>query len=375
MIFEFEDKDYEGARIVVIGVGGGGCNAVNTMIRARVQGVEFIAANTDAQALKTSLAPRKLQIGSKLTGGLGAGARPEVGRDAALEDVESIQEFLSGADLVFITAGLGGGTGTGAAPVIAKIAKDLDILTVGVVTKPFIFEGSVRQKNAENGLTEFKKYVDTLIIIPNQKLLKVVDRETTYLEAFRLADDVLRQAVQGISDLITVPGLINLDFADVRTIMSHKGRGVMGMGTSRGKNRAAEAAQRAITSPLLEEESIRGAQGVLINITGGSDLSLHEIAEASSIIQGIADPEANIIFGSVVNEDLREILTVTVIATGFEREGGKIESVPPNLKLFSSKNLERTASTRRVEHVDKEGIDRETDEWDVPTFIRKQTGL
>lgn len=375
MIFEFEDKACEGARMVVIGVGGGGCNAVNSMIRARVQGVEFIAANTDAQALGTSLAPRKLQIGSKLTGGLGAGARPEIGRDAALEDVESIQEFLSGADLVFITAGMGGGTGTGAAPVIAKIAKDLGILTVGVVTKPFIFEGSVRQKNAENGLTELRKYVDTLIIIPNQKLLKVVDRETTYLEAFRLADDVLRQAVQGISDLITVPGLINLDFADVRTIMSHKGRGVMGMGISRGKNRAVEAAQRAITSPLLEEESIRGAQGVLINITGGADLSLHEVAEASSIIQGIADPEANIIFGSVVNEDLREILTVTVIATGFEKESGKRESVPPNLKLFSSKNLERSASTRRVEHADREGINRETDEWDVPTFIRRQTNF
>ncbi len=376
MLFEFEDKDCEGARIIVIGVGGGGCNAVNTMIRAKVQGVEFIAANTDAQALGTSLAPRKLQIGSKLTAGLGAGATPEIGRDAALEDVEIIKEALSGADMIFITAGMGGGTGTGAAPVIAKIAKDVGVLTVAIVTKPFVFEGSVRQRNAENGLSELKKYVDTLVAIPNQKLLKVVDRETTYLEAFRMVDDVLRQAVQGISDLITVPGLINLDFADVRTVMAHKGRAVMGMGTSRGKNRAVEAAQRAITSPLLEEDSIKGAKGVILNITGGVDLSLHEIEEASSIIQGIADPEANIIFGSVVNEDLREVLTVTVIATGFEKEG---QSEPANkhinLRVLSSKNLEKDTSTRKADPIGRERTDKETDEWDVPTFIRRQANL
>jgi cell division protein FtsZ len=308
-----------GARIKVIGVGGGGGNAVNRMIDAQLRGVEFIAANTDLQALQKCRAPAKLQIGGLLTKGLGAGADPEVGRKAALEDTERILEMLEGADMVFLTAGLGGGTGTGAAPIIASLAAEIGALTVAVVTKPFGFEGRRRMQLAERGVEELRGAVDTLITIPNERLLNFVERGTPLSEAFRIADDVLRQAVQGISDLITIPGEINVDFADVRTIMTGMGMALMGTGVAKGEHRALEAAQRAISSPLLEETSIQGAQGVLINISGGHDLTLHEVAEAARIISDAVDPDANIISGMVIDPALDEAMKVTVIATGFDR--------------------------------------------------------
>jgi cell division protein FtsZ len=314
---QFGDDPPMSANIKVIGVGGGGSNAVNRMISAKLQGVEFIAANTDCQALKASLAPTKIQLGSKLTRGLGAGANPEVGRQAALEDTEKILESLHGCDMVFIAAGLGGGTGTGATPVIASLASELGALVVAVVTKPFHFEGRRRRGQADQGLTDLKEAVDTVITIPNEKLLHTVDRRTTLTESFLIADDILRQAVQGISDLITVPGEINLDFADVRTIMSGMGMALMGTGIASGEKRAVEAAQRAISSPLLEDTSIHGARGVLINITGGTSMTLHEVSEASTIIHDAADPEANIIFGTVIDKKLDDCIKVTVIATGF----------------------------------------------------------
>jgi cell division protein FtsZ len=304
------------AKIKVIGVGGGGNNAVNRMIAAGLRGVEFISVNTDAQALSGALAPVKLQIGGKLTKGLGAGADPEVGTRAAEESREEIADTLRGADMVFVTAGMGGGTGTGAAPIVAEIAKQLGALTVGVVTRPFTFEGRKRQLQAEKGIQALKAAVDTLITIPNDRLLQVVDKKTSIIDAFRQADDVLRQGVQGISDLIAVPGLINLDFADVRTIMAETGSALMGIGTARGENRAAEAARIAINSPLLET-SIEGAKGVLLNITGGPDLGLLEVNEAAEIISQAADPEANIIFGAVIDESITDEIRVTVIATGF----------------------------------------------------------
>jgi cell division protein FtsZ len=317
---QFGDDPPMSANIKVIGVGGGGSNAVNRMISAKLQGVEFIAANTDCQALKTSLASAKIQLGSKLTRGLGAGANPEVGREAALEDTEKILEALHGSDMVFIAAGLGGGTGTGATPVIASLASELGALVVAVVTKPFHFEGRRRRGQADQGLTDLKEAVDTVITIPNEKLLHTVDRRTTLTESFLIADDILRQAVQGISDLITVPGEINLDFADVRTIMSGMGMALMGTGIASGENRAVEAAQRAISSPLLEDTSIHGARGVLINITGGTGMTLHEVSEASTIIHDAADPEANIIFGTVIDKKLDDCIKVTVIATGFSHK-------------------------------------------------------
>src|SRR5215831_16680334 len=307
------------ARIKVIGVGGGGGNAVNRMIDAALRGVEFIAANTDLQALHKCRAPHKLQLGSLLTKGLGAGADPEVGRKSALEDTERILEMLDGADMVFLTAGLGGGTGTGAAPIIASLAAEIGALTVAVVTKPFGFEGRRRLQLAERGVEELRGAVDTLITIPNERLLNFVERGTPLAEAFRIADDVLRQAVQGISDLITIPGEINVDFADVRTIMTGMGMALMGTGVAKGEHRALEAAQRAISSPLLEETSIQGAQGVLINISGGHDLTLHEVAEAARIISDAVDPDANIISGMVIDPSLDEAMKVTVIATGFDR--------------------------------------------------------
>jgi len=307
----------EGARIKVVGVGGGGGNAVNTMIAAGLPGVEFISANTDAQALRANLAPMKMQLGEQLTRGLGAGGKPEVGRQAAMESVERLQEALAGADMIFVTAGMGGGTGTGAAPIVAKIAKEMGSLTVGVVTKPFGFEGSQRRRRAEEGVKELKANVDTLIAIPNQRLLAVAGRASPILETFRKADDVLLQAVRGIADLITVHGLINLDFADVRAIMSEMGMAMMGAASAQGENRAVEAAQRAISSPLLEDVSIEGARGVLINITGGPDLSLHEVNEAATLIQEEADDDANIIFGAVVDEAMGDEIRITVIATGF----------------------------------------------------------
>ncbi|MBO8136634.1 MAG: cell division protein FtsZ [Desulfotomaculum sp.] len=307
------------ANIKVIGVGGGGNNAVNRMIEAELKGVEFIAVNTDAQALQLSKSTHKIQIGSKLTKGLGAGANPEIGKKAAEESREEIQEALKGADMVFVTAGMGGGTGTGAAPVVAQVAKEIGALTVGVVTKPFTFEGRKRLTQADAGIKELKDKVDTLITIPNDRLLQVIDKHTSIVEAFRIADDVLRQGVQGISDLIAVPGLINLDFADVKTIMKDTGSALMGIGTASGENRAQEAAKAAISSPLLET-SIEGARGVLLNITGGSSLGLFEVNEAAEIIAQAADPEANIIFGAVIDEAMNEDVRVTVIATGFEHQ-------------------------------------------------------
>jgi len=312
------DEDQLTAKIKVIGVGGGGGNAVNRMIQAGIKGVEFLVANTDVQAMRTSLAPVKIQIGGKLTKGLGAGANPDVGKQAALEDTDRILESLSGADMIFITTGMGGGTGTGAAPIIASLAAELGALTVAVVTKPFNFEGKRRRVQAEQGIRALRETVDTLITIPNERLLNFVERATSLGEAFTIADDILRQAVQGISDLITVPGEINLDFADVKTIMHGMGMALMGTGVSSGEHRAVEAAQRAISSPLLEEASIEGAKGVLINVTGGSDMTLFEVHEAASIIQEAADEEANIIFGTVIDPRMKDEVKVTVIATGFD---------------------------------------------------------
>jgi cell division protein FtsZ len=312
-----DNETHPGARIKVIGVGGGGSNAVNRMVQVGLEGVEFIVANTDLQALRASPASIKLQIGNKLTKGLGAGADPNVGRQAALEDTESIIQALDGADMIFVTTGLGGGTGTGAAPVIASLASELGALTIAVVTKPFKFEGKKRLLQAERGLEALRDCVDTIITIPNERLLTLIDRTTPLVEAFATADDVLRQAIQGISDLILVPGLINLDFADVKTIMSGMGMAMMGTGIAEGPDRAMEAARRAISSPLLEGASVNGSRGVIINVTGGPDLSLVEVSEASSIVQEAADEDANIIFGAVVDPALKGKVKITVIATGF----------------------------------------------------------
>src|SRR6478672_8143818 len=333
-MLEFESSIDTLATIKVIGVGGGGNNAVNRMIEHGVQGVEFIAVNTDAQALNLSKAEIKMQIGGKLTRGLGAGANPEVGKKAAEESKEQIEAALQGADMVFVTCGMGGGTGTGAAPVVAQIARGLGALTVGVVTRPFTFEGRKRSTQAAGGIASMKEAVDTLIVIPNDKLLEIVDKNTPMLEAFREADNVLRQGVQGISDLIAVPGLINLDFADVKTIMSNKGSALMGIGIASGENRAAEAAKKAISSPLLET-SIDGAQGVLMNITGGTNLSLFEVQEAADIVASASDQEVNMIFGSVINENLKEEIVVTVIATGFTE--AEIDPGRPSRPSLSAK--------------------------------------
>ena len=315
-MIEFDIEMEQFASIKVVGIGGGGSNAVNRMIAAGLQGVDFCAVNTDAQALYLANAGTKLQIGEQLTKGLGAGANPEIGRKAAEESIEKVEAMLKGADMVFITAGMGGGTGTGAAPIIAEIAQKLGPLTVGVVTKPFTFEGKKRKQQAEEGIAALRDKVDTLITIPNDRLLQVVEKKTPILEAFRVADDVLRQGVQGISDLIAVPGLINLDFADVRTIMAETGPALMGVGQGSGENRTMEAAKAATSSPLLET-SIEGARGILINVTGGTDLGLYEVNEAAEIVAGHADPDANIIFGAVIDENFQDHVRVTVIATGF----------------------------------------------------------
>ncbi len=383
MNFELiQEEMITGADIRVIGVGGGGGNAVNTMIRSGIENVMFIAANTDMQALGQSRAHQKLQIGAKLTRGLGAGANPEVGRKAAMEDSARIAEVIQEADMLFITAGLGGGTGTGAAPVIADVAKEMGILTVGVVTKPFPFEGQRRARQAEEGLKELKDAVDTLIVIPNHKLLGIVEKKTTLLEAFQMADDVLQQAVRGIADLITVPGLINLDFADVRTIMTRMGRAVMGTGVAKGENRAVEAAQRAISSPLLEEGNIEGAEGVLVNITGGEDLALQEVTEALNIIEKAADEQAQIIFGSVVRQEHAEEVVITVIATGFDSRRVEVGGLRPGVAVRSSHprggdNFDEPAYRRRKKV--SNGLDfytperdLEEEDLDVPTFLRKQ---
>jgi cell division protein FtsZ len=320
-MLEFDNEPNQRASIKVVGVGGGGGNALNTMILSGLQGVDFVAANTDAQALQFNEAPNRIQLGSEITRGLGCGADPEKGRGSALEVRERIRELLDGTDMVFVTAGLGGGTGTGAAPVVAEVAREVGALTVGVVTKPFLFEGRVRMKHAERGLDELHRVADTVITIPNQRLLALAGRNTAVRDAFKLADDVLFNAVRGISDLITIHGLINLDFADVRTIMNEMGVALMGTGTAQGDERAVEAARAAISSPLLEDLSIDGAHGVLINITGGPDLTLYEVNEASTLIQEAAHEDANIIFGAVIDEDMPEgEMRVTVIATGLDDE-------------------------------------------------------
>jgi cell division protein FtsZ len=375
-LFEVDDTP-QAAKIKVIGLGGGGSNAVSRMIATQFSGVEFIVANTDSQALRSSPAPVRLQLGAKLTAGLGAGSNPEIGRSAALEDPEQITRLLEGADMVFITAGLGGGTGTGSAPVVASLAKDLGILTVAVVTKPFAFEGRKRTLQAEAGLEALRGVVDTLIAIPNQRLLSVVDRGTSLVDAFRVADSVLQQAVQGISDLILVPGLINLDFADVRMIMSGMGMAMMGTGVGQGEHRAIDAAQKAIASPLLDNTSIDGAKGILLNFTGGSDLSLHEVEEASRLVQEAADEDANIIFGAVVDPNLQGQVRMTVIATGFpeKRESapapGKVVELPVGGRPqpASPGGWRRRAGEPRAEGDDPylDGVD-----VDVPAFLRRQ---
>ncbi|MBI5399923.1 cell division protein FtsZ [Candidatus Saganbacteria bacterium] len=343
------------AVIKVFGVGGGGTNAVNRMIGAGVKGVEFWGVNTDNQALNVSLADHKLQIGVKLTKGLGAGANPEVGQRAAEESSADIKLALEGSDMVFITAGMGGGTGTGASPVIASLAKEMGCLTVGVVTKPFRFEGPVRISQAETGVALLKEKVDALIVIPNDKLLQVVEKKTSIIEAFKIADDVLRQGVKGISDLITVPGLINLDFADVRTIMYEAGSAMMGIGTGSGENRAVEAAEAAISSPLLEE-TITGAKGVIFNVTGGSDLTLYEVNEAAEVIYSAVDPDANIIFGAVIDEKLQGDIVVTVIATGFVPSAKKEKDVLPFLRPRISRQpaaaAAATAAASSKDHIE-----------------------
>jgi len=339
-LIEFDDVSH--AKILVIGVGGGGGNAVNTMISGNLDGVEFVVANTDMQALEANMAPHKIQLGNALTKGLGAGANPEIGRRSAEESMQSIADLISGADMVFVTAGMGGGTGTGAAPVIAQIARDCGALTVGVVTKPFGFEGKKRSRQAVEGIERLGAAVDTLIVIPNNRLLALVGQQTSMVEAFRKADSVLLNAVQGISDLMTVPGLINVDFADVRTIMASMGRALMGTGIGQGKKRATEAAEMAISSPLLEDVSIEGATGILINITGGPDLTLHEVNEASSLIQQAAHEDANIIFGAVVDPQLHGKVKITVIATGFDRKAATRQTpaaapvTPVDLNAYSA---------------------------------------
>ncbi|NMA95259.1 MAG: cell division protein FtsZ [Clostridiales bacterium] len=351
-MLEFDVDTGNVAQIRVVGVGGGGNNAVNRMISFGLQGVEFIAINTDRQALFLSNADQKIQIGEKITKGLGAGADPEIGKKSAEESYEEIAQALKGSDMLFITAGMGGGTGTGAAPIVAEIGKEMGILTVGVVTKPFMFEGRQRMVNAEKGIEALKEKVDTLVTIPNDRLLQVVEKRTSMLEAFKIADDILRQGVQGISDLIAVPGLVNLDFADVKTIMEEKGLAHMGIGRSSGDNRAIEATKQAIESPLLET-TIEGARGVLLNITGGEDLGLHEVNEAAELVSEVAHPDANIIFGAVIDESLEEEVSITVIATGFDSKG-KRESEKKASKIIGQSMEEDDA-----------------DDLDIPTFLRR----
>jgi len=349
-MLDFELDLDQFANIKVIGVGGGGNNAVNRMIHAGLKGVEFVAVNTDAQALYLAQANHKIQIGTKLTKGLGSGGNPEIGQKAAEESRDEIIQALKGSDMVFVTAGMGGGTGTGAAPIVAEGAKELGALTVGVVTKPFTFEGRKRASQADAGIETLKAKVDTLITIPNDRLLQVIEKHTSIVEAFRIADDVLRQGVQGISDLIAVPGLINLDFADVKTIMKETGSALMGIGSASGDNRATEAARTAISSPLLET-SIEGARGVLLNITGGSSLGLFEVNEAAEIIAQAADPEANIIFGAVIDERMEEEVRVTVIATGFDQRSPKKERQKAELEIKPFSNH---------------------DDLDIPAFLRRR---
>jgi len=405
-MFELVEDIHTGANIKVIGVGGAGGNATNTMIKIRMDGVDFIAANTDLQALHAASAKHKIQLGCQLTRGLGAGSDPEIGKNAALEDQDAVIEALHGADMVFITAGMGGGTGTGGAPVIAKLAKELGALTVGVVTKPFAFEGKRRMRAAEEGINSLKREVDTLITIPNEKLLAIAGHDMPLLETFKSADEVLLQAVKGISDLITVQGLINLDFADVKTIMSDMGMALMGTGTSSGEDRAVDAATKAVTSPLLENVSIRGATGILINVTGGPNMTLYEVNEASKLVQEEADEDANIIFGAVIDEQMGDDIRVTVIATGFNknvrlgklpaRSNASMEPIQPATTETTVVNATShevtdvatsTETTKRgpaLHHERMENAslrelvndisltDFQEDEYDIPTFLRKQ---
>ena len=372
-MFQFEEEALP-AVIKVIGVGGGGSNAVSTMFQSDIKGVQFIVVNTDMQALDLARAPIKLQIGSKLTCGRGAGANPEVGRNAALEDAEKIKAALAGADMVFITAGMGGGTGTGAAPVIASLAREVGALAVGVVTKPFSFEGETRKHKAEEGVAELKKNVDALIVIPNERLLNLAEKKTTLLQSFKLADGVLGQAVKGISDVVMKHGYMNVDFADVKTVMSNRGRAVMGTGVASGENRATEAAQRAIASPLLEDGSIKGARAVLINITGGEDMGIYEFNEASAIIKEEADPSANIIVGVVIDPVMSAEVMVTVIATGFDEEGirervKRPASLKDFMKVVEKPNLKRKQESFAFKN---EALGLDDEDLDRPTFLRRQ---
>ncbi len=384
------DENFEkNAVMKVVGVGGAGGNAINTMVEAGLQGVDFIAVNTDAQALDQSKAQTRIQIGKRLTQGLGAGANPEIGRRAIEEDKDEISEAIAGADMVFVTAGMGGGTGTGAAPIVAEIAKDQGSLTVGIVTKPFHFEGMKRMKRAEEGIEELRRSVDTLIVIPNQRLFAVVDKTTPLLDAFKVADQILLHATKGISDLIAIPGLINLDFADVKTVMSEMGHALMGTGSASGEGKAVQAAQQAISSPLLEGVSIRGAQGVLVNITGSPKMTLHEISEATTIIYEEAGDKANIIFGAVIDENLDDTIFVTVIATGFEHEGWRQKPVReetaqeparqnldlPTFMRDKSRPRSKPQSIPMNKEVRKEEsgeLKLPLDDIDIPTFLRKQ---
>jgi cell division protein FtsZ len=379
-MFELMDSYTQNAVIKVMGVGGGGGNAVQHMVTQSIEGVDFIIANTDAQALKACNARQVLQLGTTITKGLGAGANPEVGRQSALEDRERIAETISGADMLFITAGMGGGTGTGAAPVVAQVAKELGILTVAVVTKPFPFEGKKRMQVADTGIRELTEYVDSLITIPNDKLLSVLGKGITLLDAFKAANNVLQGAVQGIAELITRPGLINVDFADVRTVMSEMGMAMMGTGKARGTDRAREAAESAIGSPLLEDVNLHGARGILVNITAGLDLSIGEFEEVGNTVKGFASDNATVVVGTVIDPELSEELRVTVVATGLERAGAARQEEKP-LKLIKTvngdvdyKQLDRPTAIRNQEHRDRLGAhsDANLDYFDIPAFLRRQ---
>ena len=391
MTFTFEQPHRHGASIKVVGVGGAGCNAVNTMIAAQLDSVDFIVANTDRQALENNRSPQKVQIGDSITRGLGAGANPDIGRDSAIEDIERIQQTMQNADMVFVAAGMGGGTGTGAAPVIAKAAKEMGALTVGVVTKPFKFEGSRRARIAEEGLRELRDHVDSLIVIPNEKLFEIAEKKTTLQEGFKMADDVLLHAIKSISDLINMPGLINLDFADVKTIMSDMGMAFMGMGIHSGDNRAAEAARKAISNPLLDDISIKGAQGMLINVTGSSSLSFEDLEKATEFIREEAHEDANIIFGAAIDESMGDNFRITVIATGFSRGSAQM---PAGAAAADKRVADRNAGAAmrpdaaaelpdiEISKVSKDAkvvkigtiISEfgEDGEYDIPTFVRQQ---
>ena len=383
-MFEIEEVRGQTAKIKVVGVGGAGGNALNTMIASNLHGVEFIAVNTDMQALETSLAPSKIQIGSNLTRGLGAGSDPQIGRAAAQEDATLIAEYLEGADMVFITAGMGGGTGTGASPVIASIAKELGAITIAVITKPFFYEGKIRNANAEEGMRELRDNVDTLIVIPNDKIGLVVEKGTPLLKSFAIANDVLKQAVQGISDIIIIPGLINVDFADVKTIIQDKGRGVMGCGFGKGEGGALEAARKAVTNPLLEDSSIEGAKGILVNITGGLELSLDGLKEAVSFIYDSAHEDVHVIIGAVIDPDISDEVRVTVIATGFTDRKEKVEL--PQVKKWTPlkhpvhlKGSERVLSKNIAQSLSTDLITTDImayeEHIDVPAFLRKSPQL